>query len=318
MKKCKLSIIVPVYNAQDHIRKCVDSILKQVNNEYEVLLINDGSKDNSEIILREYEKLYPDIVRVISKKNEGVAKTRNLGIKEARGDYICFVDNDDFIEDTYFSTFYDAIKTGYDIVIGGYRRVALEKIQFQVIPKKSEWYKYIMMAPWAKIYRKEFLLENNIEFLNYGLGEDVYFSLVAYSCTDKIKVIDYIGYNWYFNTESVSNTSQKGFNEALDPLYLLEKIYERVGKEKAEYSYFYVRYGIWYLLFSGRNAKTDEFIREYKKILSWYELNEIRLKFPVGKKTDGEKLSVKLIIKGFIIMHRLKLIKAFAYFYCKG
>ena len=319
MKKYKVSIIVPVYNAQKYIKKCMDSILRQVNNEYEVLVLNDGSIDDSEKLLREYENKYPNIVRVISKKNEGIAKTRNLGIKEAQGDYVCFVDNDDFVDDNYFDVLYNSIQSGYDIVIGGYRRVTIDKIQFQVTPKNSEWYRYIMMAPWAKMYKRDFLLENKIEFLDYGLGEDVYFSLLAYSCTDKIKIIDYIGYNWYFNNESVSNTSQKGFNKELDPVFLLNKIYERIGKKKEEYSYFYVRYGIWYLLFSGRYAESNDFVKEYKNLFSWYKSKEIKIKFPLlSKKTVGETKSVKLAIGLFIIIHKLGLTRVFANIYCKG
>ena len=319
MRKYRLSIIIPVYNAEEHIEKCMDSVIRQATDEDEILLIDDGSRDKSEKIIRKYEKNYPHIVRVISKKNEGVAKTRNLGIKEARGEYICFVDNDDYIDDDYISAFCNAIKYGYDIVIGGYRRIALNRIQFQVKPKDSNWYKYIMMAPWAKIYRKDFLIKNEIEFLDYGLGEDVYFSIVAYSCTNKIKVIDYIGYNWYFNTKSVSNTSQKGFNIKLDPTYLLESIYKRVGKEKEEYTFFYIRYGIWYLLFSGKNAKKQAFMQEYSNLFSWYKMNDIKVRFPILKgKTRGEKISVKLIVKGFIIIHKLKMVKLFADFYCKG
>ena len=224
-----------------------------------------------------------------------------------------------FVDDNYFDVLYNSIQSGYDIVIGGYRRVTIDKIQFQVTPKNSEWSRYIMMAPWAKMYKRDFLLENKIEFLDYGLGEDVYFSLLAYSCTDKIKIIDYIGYNWYFNNESVSNTSQKGFNKELDPVFLLNKIYERIGKKKEEYSYFYVRYGIWYLLFSGRYAESNDFVKEYKNLFSWYKSKEIKIKFPLlSKKTEGETKSVKLAIGLFIIIHKLGLTRVFANIYCKG
>lgn len=318
MGEYRISIIVPVYNAQNHIKKCVDSIIRQITDIDEILLINDGSKDNSEAILREYEKKYSNI-RVISKDNEGVAKTRNLGIQEAKGKYICFIDNDDFIDQNYFENFMNVAEDGYDIVIGGYRRVEAEKIRFEVTPTDTAWYKYIITAPWAKIYRRQFLIDNDIKFLNYGLGEDIYFSIVAYSCTNKIKTINYIGYNWYFNEESVSNTSQRGFNATLDPVYLLERIYQRVGTENEEYSYFYVRYGIWYLLFSGRNAQYNDFIREYYNIFSWYRKNDIKEKFPIlSSKTKGEKASVKLVIKSFLLIHKVKCVKLFARFYCKG
>lgn len=314
-----LTIIIPIYNAQEYISRCLESILVQVDEKYEILLINDGSRDNSEKIIKEYEKKYPNIIQVISKKNEGVSKTRNLGIKQAKGKFVCFIDNDDFVDEGYFQNFLNVMDDQTEIAIGGYKRVEETKIRFQVYPQDYPWYKFVVVAPWAKMYKKDFLLKNNIEFLEYGLGEDVYFSLVAYSLANNIKIVNEVGYNWYFNKESVSNTSQQGFNMQLDPLYLLGKIFERVGKREKEYDFFYVRYGIWYLLFSGKKAEKNVFLREYGRIFKWYEKHEISEKFPIfGKSTKGEKIQVKIIINLFLIMHKLKLIKLFAGIYCNG
>lgn len=259
----KATIIIPVYNSEKYIKRCMESILSQIDETFEVLLINDGSNDRSEDIIDSYAKKYPGIVRVISKKNEGTAKTRNLGIREARGEFIFFIDNDDFVDDGYFKRFINAIDEKSDIVVGGYRRVEDKKVRFQSFPKNSSWYKFTVVAPWAKIYKREFLLKNDISFLDCGLGEDVYFNIVAYSTAKSVKVIEYVGYNWYFNTKSISNTSQRGFNPDLNVVYVLDKIYQRIGNTQKVYSYFYVRYGIWYLLFSGRKASRDAFLKEY-------------------------------------------------------
>ena len=316
----KLSIIIPVYNAQDHIRTCLDSISRQLRKEYEIILIDDGSRDSSLDILKEYERQYPGSVRVIAKENEGVAKTRNLGIREAAGEYLCFIDNDDFVDKNYFENFLTAIEQDKcDIVIGGYRRVEGDKIRFQVKPVASAWYKFMVAAPWAKIFRRSFLINNGIEFLDYGLGEDVYFSLVAYAKTRKIKVVDYIGYNWYFNQKSVSNTSQRGFSKELDPLYLLEKIYNEVGSGEILYSYYYIRYGIWYHLFSGRQSTKEKFLSEYKKLFLWYEKRNVPCKFPIfSRAVLAEKLATRCMVGCFLIFHKFKLVKLFAKFYCIG
>lgn len=316
----KLSIIVPVYNAQKHIRKCLDSICVQLCREYELLLIDDGSQDGSLEIIEEYKQKFPDMIRVISKQNEGAAKTRNLGIHEAKGKYLCFIDNDDFVDRDYFSTFLNAIeKSGSDIVLGGYRRVEEDRIRFQVNPKMSKWYKFTVVAPWARILKKSFLLEQGIEFLEYGLGEDVYFSVMAYARTEKVEIIDYVGYNWYFNEKSVSNTSQKGISRELDPLYLLGKIYDKIGKGDRLFSYYYIRYGVWYLLFSGRRATQEEFITEYHRIFTWYRERGIPEKFPIfSRDIFGEKMAIRCIINFFLILRKFKMVKIFSNFYCIG
>ena len=165
MSKPAISVIVPVYNAQDGIKRCVDSLLNQSFKNFEIILLNDGSEDNSLNILKEYELKY-SFVRVIDKQNEGVAVTRNKGILLAEGEYTMFMDNDDFVDSDYIETFYQAIhEKNLDLVIGGYKRVNQNnQIIFSQEIQQSEWSKYIIMAPWSKIYRTEFLRKNNIIF----------------------------------------------------------------------------------------------------------------------------------------------------------
>lgn len=316
----KLTIIIPVYNAEKYIERCLKSIMLQINFDYEVILINDGSRDNSYEIIKKYEIIYPGIVRVINQGNSGVANTRNRGIKEAQGEYICFIDNDDYIDNDYFEQFLDAVGDyKYDIVMGGYRRVSEKKVKFEVKPVKGKWYPFIVVAPWAKIYRRAFLMENNIEFLNYGLGEDVFFSLTAYSYTENIKIIDYVGYNWFFNEGSVSNTSQKGFQKSLDALYLLETIYKRNGKRNKYYEYYYVRYLVWYLLFSGREASSRDFMVEYRRTFSWLRKKRIPLYFPLfSKDISGEKWNTRVIVNAFLLLDKIKIVPLFSKIYCRG
>ncbi|HFR3406655.1 TPA: glycosyltransferase family 2 protein, partial [Streptococcus suis] len=156
MNNFEISIVVPVYNSEKKIRKCIDSILSQSFTDYELILLNDGSTDYTLSILEEYEKEYSSI-KVIDKLNEGIAKTRNLGISIATGKYIVFLDNDDFIDSDYLQILYDEIEnTGNDIVVAGYRRVSDTKELFKVSPSKTSWAKYTVISPWAKIYRRKF------------------------------------------------------------------------------------------------------------------------------------------------------------------
>ena len=100
----KVTIIIPIYNAYETIDKCLDSVIKQTYKDIEVIIINDGSKDNSINKINKYAEQYR-YIKVIDKKNEGVANTRDLGIKKATGDYILFIDQDDYITDDYVEQF---------------------------------------------------------------------------------------------------------------------------------------------------------------------------------------------------------------------
>lgn len=314
----RISVIIPVYNAEKHITKCVDSILPQLHENDELLLINDGSTDDTLSVLKELESNHK-VIRVIDKVNEGTAKTRNLGIQEAKGEYICFVDNDDFLDSDYIETYYNCIEgTQYNLVMGSYRRCTDDEVLFSLNATDNKWFQLMVVAPWAKIYRRSFLIENEIEFLDYGIGEDIYFNFQVYEKTDKIKIINYQGYNWWFNTKSISNTSQRGFDEKISIEYLLEHLYEITGKQKI-YDYYYVRYVVWYLLFSGKKAKKEDFLLVCKSCMAWLKQHGIKLRFPMFNKiVKGEKFSTKLSVKLFILIYKMGLSSLFASVYCKG
>ena len=319
MSKPAISVIIPVYNAQDGIKRCVDSLLNQSFKNFEIILLNDGSKDNSLNILKEYELKY-SFVRVIDKQNEGVAVTRNKGILLAEGEYIMFMDNDDFVDSDYLETFYQAIhEKKLDLVIGGYKRVNQDnQIIFSQDIQQSEWSKYIIMAPWAKVYRTEFLKTNNLEFFDYGIGEDITFNLAAYKTTDKIGLLDYKGYNWYYNNKSISNTSQRGFSPKIDILVLFSKILE-LGKPSELVVYYLKRYYVWYLLFSGRASSNQEFIHQYIRIKEWLKENKlISTISPLSKKVQGERFQTKISLIVFLSIEKLRLVPLFAKIYCKG
>ena len=319
MSKPAISVIIPVYNAQDGIKRCVDSLLNQSFKNFEIILLNDGSKDNSLNILKEYELKY-SFVRVIDKQNEGVAVTRNKGILLAEGDYTMFMDNDDFVDSDYLETFYQAIhEKKLDLVIGGYKRVnQANQIIFSQDIQQSEWSKYIIMAPWAKVYRTEFLKTNNLEFFDYGIGEDIIFNLTAYKTTDKIGLLDYKGYNWYYNNQSVSNTSQRGFSPKTDILVLFSKILELGNPSELEV-YYLKRYYVWYLLFSGRTSSNQEFIHQYIRIKEWLKENAlISTISPLSKKVQGERFQTKISLIVFLSLEKLRLVPLFAKIYCKG
>lgn len=322
-----VSVIVPVYNSEKYIGKCLDSILAQTYQEIEVLAINDGSKDNSLAIMKQYEEQYPNKVKAISQENKGVATTRNESIAKATGKYILFVDNDDYLDKEYIETFVKAIESGdYDAVIGGFRRPDENgKIVRTLKLENKEWSKLMIMAPWAKIFKKDYLVENQIQFLPNNLGEDVYFNLKAMLLSNKIKIIDYVGYNWYFNTASVSNSKQKNMTE-LQVYELLNSCYDMLKttgileKKHEMVETYLIRYAVWILSFSTKKLPYKTISQEYDKLFSWLEerFPEYRKCSNISfTKPDGEAFGVRVFTKLFMICHNLHLAKFMTYLYSR-
>ena len=105
-----VSIIVPAYNAEAYLNRCIDSILSQTYRNIEIILVDDGSTDNTPVLCDEYSEQHKDIIKVIHKENGGVSSARNIGIDTASGDYYAFVDSDDWIADDFIETLYSLIK----------------------------------------------------------------------------------------------------------------------------------------------------------------------------------------------------------------
>lgn len=175
-----LSFIVPVYNAEKYICECLNSLLEQdiPKEEYEIICVNDGSVDGSLEILNAYEASYPNIV-VINKENGGVTTARNAGLKAAKGDYIWFVDSDDFIKENVLGELQSkALETSCDrLIVGGYQFVdhlsqeARELSQQKKLPINCPWYDAVV---WRCLLRRSFLQEHDLCFRYPGLthGED--------------------------------------------------------------------------------------------------------------------------------------------------
>lgn len=315
----KVSIVIPVYNVEKLLDRCIKSLLNQTYKDYELIFIDDGSKDNSLKILEKYKQNKK--IKILTQKNNGPAITRNRGIKLAKGEYIMFVDSDDYVSKEYIEKYYTAIiADNYDLVIGGYQKVTGTHIDFVRKLTEGEFAKYIVTGPVSKMYRKKFLLDNQITFLDTTASEDIYFNVLAYSKNPKIKIIDDIGYYYYYNTSSLSNTLHKGFNQKVRILELVSKInYKNIENVELN-QYFIIRYLIWYLLYSGKKATCKSFILEYNKLFAWlkenipnYQSNEYIKHCP-----KGEYRKIHLCIHIFIFMDKLKIIKLFAKIYCRG
>ena len=195
--KSDISIIVPIYNAENFIKKCVDSLLNQTKKELEIILINDGSTDNTLKILKEYKDKR---IKLFSNKNQGIGKTRNFGISKATSKYIMFCDSDDYYEPNMCELmFNEAEKKNLDIVIcdfykeydsGKVEPFKVASFDYTTLKETPSLIRTINLAPWNKIYKSELIKENNIMFEEKLKYEDTPFVAKALDCAKKIGKID--------------------------------------------------------------------------------------------------------------------------------
>ena len=318
----KISVITPICNGAKHLGRCIDSVLANGFEDIEIILLNDGSTDESPEIMAGYKEAYPDIIRTYSQENIGVAGTRNRGIELARGKYILFLDQDDWFDNDYILRFYNAIEnSGSDVVVGGYKRPdAAGRIVLKRLLPGTGYYRFIAVAAWAKIHRASFLKENGIEFFNNNIGEDVAFSMKEAILSDKYSFIPYIGYNWYLNEESVSETEHKGFRESIALFNFLEKLAGYEYEDERIKEYFIVKSALYYLMHSGRSSAPEKYREVYAEIMGW-----VNQRFPgfsnnrfLNFGLPGEPFKVRLAIFLLLMIHRTGIIKLFSKLYCKS
>lgn len=222
--KANVSIIVPVYNSEKFLDRCILSILNQKLKEFELILIDDGSTDNSLKICKKHASKDKRI-KVINKENGGVSSARNLGLKMAVGKYVGFVDSDDYIEPTMYFKMYEKAKTGFDIVncdyydcINGIKTKCKTNFKKNVQITQTMMVEYLSKAhqsnviwfTWRNIYKREMLENNNITFdESLKIGEDPLFNLYAFYHSKSTISIDKALYNYDTNLESLTQTKHK-------------------------------------------------------------------------------------------------------------
>ena len=199
----KFSVIIPVYNVEDYLQRCVDSVVGQKYENLEILLIDNGSTDKSSQICDDYAKHHSNI-HSYHIPNDGVGEARNFGLSKARGEFIYFVDADDYLIGKLFSDFEEKLHDNVDLLVFSYYN-SIEKdfIELKRNPKilpndvnldktnfinsfKELVLTDMMYTVWNKIYRRDFLIENDLYFLKYELGEDVRFNLKIYDFVENI------------------------------------------------------------------------------------------------------------------------------------
>ena len=230
-----VSIIIPIYNSEKFISRCLDSIITQTYSHFELILIDDCSSDNSASICDTYQKKDKRIKLIKKKQNEGVTITRNIGLDNAQGDYILFIDNDDYIDQNYISTFIDSINTntGYDLYTQNIFFHYEGKDSFIVSDQLT------LGGPWGKLFNKEIIEKNNIRFIPYlKYNEDNLFLLEYLEHSESQYNIQYAGYHYIIHNECTSKKLEDNYSANSKGLILiLERIEKNVFKNEYNRSF---------------------------------------------------------------------------------
>lgn len=295
MKK-NISVIVPVYNGSSYIEKCIDSLLAQTLKNIEIIVVNDGSTDDT------LEKLsrYKNKIKVITQENSGVASARNSGLKQAIGEYIAYVDSDDWVEAHMFSKLYTkAKKNNFDVVECDFKYVSDYsmwdgvvdiKEDINSLENKKEYYTKMFPVIWNKIYKREKI--KNIKFKSGVWAEDVEYLYRVLPHIDNIGKINEPLYYYYQREKSESRIFDKrvydyidNFNGVLE-YYENNNLYDLYDKEL---EFCYVRYV--YATFIKR-AATFKDKKEYNRAVST-AISNVKKNFPKYRKNKYFYKSIK-------------------------
>ena len=241
MSKTDISIIVPIYNTEKYLNKCLDSLINQSKKELEFILINDGSKDNSEEIIKEYKD---ERIKYYKNKNQGIGKTRNFGIEKATGKYLMFLDSDDYLEKDACELLYKkAEKENLDLVVCDYYKVYSNgtKEEFLIddfvnssLESNNKLLNIINLGPCNKIYLKELITKNNIKYLEDLKYEDTTFVAEAMLKAKKIGKLNKPLHNYVIRENSETTIRDEKCFDIIKVVDLLRNYYKENNFPKEE------------------------------------------------------------------------------------
>lgn len=327
-KMLKLSVVMPIYNVAEHLERSLESILMQNYFDYEIILINDGSTDNSLEICEHYRRNYSHI-SMINQENKGTGMARNAGMALAKGKYLFFCDPDDYLNAGFFEAVDSFIKNEPEILIFSYWDILEEsegtsqkelvKIESDYLMNKTEFResfadlfsKNMLYTLWNKVYNRAFLEENHMKFGNAAMGQDTRFNLEMYPFVSSVQLVEQPYYN-YIKGRSNSSTTKYRENRTdlqLEEIQLVEEVLEKFG-QKQEDLLKNVKRNI--LLENSNRIAESELSKKRKIELINELLNKDDFQEIIFDEKEAENLSLKLFQKRRIKTYlALKTIKSY-------
>ncbi len=281
----KISVIIPVYNTEKYLRRCLNSVIEQNYPNLELVIINDGSKDNSESIIQEYKTKYPDLISYYKKENTGVADTRNFGVEKATGDYIMFLDSDDYIDKALFENLEDYIKNDIELIKFKLQRVdnfgkTLEIVPGAIFETKTgeegfnELYftDVLVDSPCVYLIKKDIFVRNNFKFAVGTEHED--FGLIPFVIVLSKTMVSVNFYGYYYVQSDNSITRNEDYKKTIKKAYDALKHYDnaikltnelKLNKRTKENLKIYYTNAIILKTKELHETEQEEFIKEIKK-----------------------------------------------------
>ena len=251
----KLSVIVPVFNTAQYVVRCLESIVNQSLKDIEIIVVNDGSTDNSNELIIDYMLHHSNIKYLSLDKNYGLGHARNIGIEQSTSKYITFVDSDDWVDLDLYKIMCKALECDdTDIAICGikneYSNSCMSEIRYSysfsnivdgnmllnLLTKSESNNFYISPVVWNKVYKRSFLVEHNLSFLKNSFWEDDIFSFLVSSVVKKASIVPHIYYHYYMRQNSITNSiSKKHIDDFINSfIYLKERIMEDINLDYEE------------------------------------------------------------------------------------
>lgn len=272
MSNIKVSVIIPVYNADEFLEECLNSVINQTLKEIEIICVVDGSKDESLNILEKYAQ-GDSRIKILTQHNMGPGAARNEALNIVKGEYVAFVDADDWIEENALNGLYE-YADGVDMVLfnavehltGTDNKKRLYPVDDSEETFTYKDYKNLVMNSeiivCSKLHKLSFIKENDLEFSNSGLYEDVFFHTKSMIRAKKLKHMDKIFYNYRKTDENVRQSEYKATNESFILLDILDDVKTLLIREGVfedlEYNYFLFKIGELKRLFDNINKEYEE------------------------------------------------------------
>lgn len=280
-RKLQFSIIIPVYNAEKFIEECIESILNQTFNNFEVLCINDGSTDNSLEILEKYSKL-DNRIKVLTQTNQGSSAARNLGLKNAQGEYILFCDADDKFKPNLCSVVAAvALKENKDVIAYGHEKYidgVLEESDHKIITSLKKYNKLthwldLQVYIWEKAFKRSFIEKHNIQFpIGIKNAEDVIFCLLTYFFGAEYSLIEEALYEYTKERNGRSTfTNPNGIKNDTDAfnLFIKTEIFNNLSsKMKREVTNFFIGGSVLYYKTLKETEHKEKLLADLKRLYS--------------------------------------------------